>query len=749
MRIVCLHIPRRPTTDAGAIYETTWELVNAKFFLHQLDDLAECMWEPLSLELYSSNNIVYICVAGSDDVIDYMMTSFYTWLGDGEIREVEDYTRNIDARTAVVGAEVRLWRSDIYPIYNYKAYSYDSMAPVITPLSHLPEGDRLLIQLVVRPIKDTGLLHAGLALERSKEKINRLFQTRTWLKKGLPTKTIELVHDKCLRRLFYVNYRIAAFSQVPAKGAAAHSATIVRLSQHVKNVANSVRVYNAPDENKLILGKIETGASFLRRIQERRFRKPYRLSTIELTTLWHPPSLGTLPNTAQVLSKKGPPPRTLPSNPDDAGICFFGHTNFRDHVTPFGIKRTDRRRHLYLLGKSGSGKSCLIQLLVRNDIENGFGCAVLDPHGDLIDDILKLIPKHRINDVVIFDPSDVQFPPSFNPMHALRPDLKTRVTLSFLDTFRRVFGSDWSEKMDHVLRYAMMGLLSIPGSNIMSLRRMLSDESFRIDVVRQATDESVKRFWLREFVSRRQDFVEGPIARLLNRLDQLLATDMIRNILGQPRNLFDFREFMDSRKIVLLKISKGVLGAENATLLGSLVIWKIYEAAMSRADIPAEQRQDFYFYIDEFQNFATDSFGEILGESRKYRLCLTFANQFLGQLPASIRKTVFGNVANLLTFRIGAGDVGTVAQELRPRFGEEDALNLALREFYLKMSVDGEVQEAFSGRTLDLNYPPADQQFGKECLAHSRSKYSLILDRAHQERVRQEGGQGEKQVGNS
>jgi hypothetical protein len=287
--------------------------------------------------------------------------------------------------------------------------------------------------------------------------------------------------------------------------------------------------------------------------------------------------------------------------------------------------------------------------------------------------------------------------------------------------------------MDHLLRYAVSALMNIPGTSIVSLRRLLSDDEFRAQVVKRSTDEAVRRFWEVEFPSRRQEFEEGPVSQLLNRLDELLATDMIRNILGQPTNTFDFREFIDSRKIVLFKISKGVLGAENASLLGSLIIWKLYEAAMSRADMPVESRQDFYFYVDEFQNFATQSFGEILSESRKYRLCLTFANQFLGQLPAQVKETVFGNIANLLCFRVGADDAATVAQEFKPTFGADDLLNLPLREFYVKMSVDGEVQESFSGRTLDVPKPVAAESVAKECLDHSRSKYALPLAQAQEQ----------------
>jgi len=734
MRVVCLHLPRSTTSVASAVYQTKWELVPAKFFLHQLDDITESTQQPFALELYSTGNTVFVCLAAEEETMNYLLTGIYSWLGDVEVRDVEDYTLNIDDRTVVVGADLQLHWPDIYPLQNYRSFAFDTMAPVATALSRISNGDRALIQILVRPIKDTPQLHLSLGISRNIDRAVRLLRPRIWFKKGLATKSLELVKEKCQMHLFWVNYRVAVFGEIREDSAGANRAsTIRRLSQNATHIMNAVKVFNTTDENKLVHRTIQSNDRFLTKVQERRFDRPFRLSAIELTTLWHPPSLGVMPNTAQVLSRKAPPPRTLPADIRDPQISFFGHTNHRDQLVPFGIKRFDRRRHLYLLGKSGNGKSSLIQLLVKSDIDNGFGCAVLDPHGDLVDDIVRLVPKNRVKDVVIFDPADHMFPACFNPLVPTRPDLKLRVTLSFLDTFKRVFGGDWSEKMDHLLRYSMSALLNIPGSSIVSLRRLLSDDEFRHEVVKRSPDEVVRRFWEVEFAARRQEFEEGPISQLLNRLDELLATDMLRNILGQPNNSFDFREFMDNRKIVLLKVSKGMLGAENASLLGSIIIWKIYEAAMSRADTPTEARQDFYFYVDEFQNFATDSFGEILAESRKYRLCLTFANQFLGQLPPSIRETVFGNVANLLSFRVGADDASAVGQEFQPRFGPEDLLYLPLREFYLKMSIDGEVQEAFSGRTLDLEYPPGSDVVVKESLESSRSKYALPVNQAQEQ----------------
>jgi hypothetical protein len=730
--------------------DTAWDVLPPRVFMHNLCDICESLWQPFSMELFSIGDVVYVCFAGSDEILELITTGLYAWISDGEIHEVDDYCSRFSHNSLAASIDLGLWRSDIYPLVGYKAISSDSLSPMLGALGAVPEPDRALIQLIVNPIQDGFVSNITMAEKRAAAKLTELFRPRTWLKRALDTDTEKKVREKCAGHLFFSNYRISAFTDLSAKATQQERATAqMRLNRHVKAIAEAANMYNTVDENRFVAGKTVTGPAAMSRISERRFIRPYRLSPLEVATLFHPPTLATLPNTAQVLSKKAPAPVDLPTNKEDPETSFFGIANYRDLSIPFGIKRFDRRRHMYVVGKSGGGKSCLLQLLIQNDISRGDGCAVIDPHGDLIDDILRLIPKHRAKDVVIFDPSDTNYPPSFNPMSASKPEFNTRVALSFLDAFKRVFGSDWSERMDHVLRYAMLGLLSVPGSNILSLRRMLTDSDFRTEIIRQAKDESVKRFWLRDFMAHRKEFEEGPISRLLNRLDELLSTETMRNILGQSNNLFDFRSFMDSRKIVLLKISKGVLGSDNAQLLGSLLIWKMYEAAMSRADTIAQDREDFYFYIDEFQNFASESFSEILSESRKYRMCLTFAHQYTAQLPPSIKSTIFGNVANLLSFRVGADDAGLVSQEFKPRFSDEDVLNLPLRSFYLKMSINGAVQEAFSGTTMDLVYPPEEESCFREAIAHSRTTYCKPLAQVRQEILRNLGPSHKGRVGNT
>jgi len=734
MFVIRLHLPRRVQTLEGAIIDIEWGVSPAFSFCGKIEDLQSSGSGPFSMEMFSQDNCISLCIAGDEATVMNVAGNIYGYNSDLEVHPIPDYTEQWTDSTLVAGVDLYLELPDIYPLQDWKPMAWSSLTPVLTALGRIAETDTALVQVLDRPISDSNMLQIGRFITRLLDKIFRIFRPRQWLRTKGEHKSSESIAKKGLSSLHWVNYRISTHTELP-KNATSQQIREARerLKKNIIMIANAAKIYNTTHDNRFRLGPILFGNGIKKKVQERRFHAPYKLCNEEVATLWHPPYVTTLPNTARVLAKKLAPPRLLPTTEGDPQISFFGQTNYRQQREDFGIRRFDRRRHLYLVGKSGTGKSCLLELLVKSDIEQGYGCAVLDPHGDLVDDILRFIPKHRINDVVIFDPSDINHPPSFNPMIPIRPDQKMRVALGFLDTFKRVVGSAWSERMDYVLRYAMIALLNVPGTSIVSLRRLLSDDDFRREVVKRSNDESVKRFWEVEFPANRAEFEAGPISQLLNKLDELLATDMVRNILGQPLNTFDFREFIDSRKIVLCKVSKGVLGAENSALLGSLIIWKIYEAALSRADQAESSRQDFYFYIDEFQNFATSSFGEILSESRKYRLCLTFANQFLGQLPAGVSDTVFGNIANLISFRVGSQDAGAVANELKPNISSDDLLNLGLRQFYTKMSVDGEVQEVFSGVTLDVKKPRPADAFVSECIAHSRRNYALPLAQAEEQ----------------
>ena len=356
------------------------------------------------------------------------------------------------------------------------------------------------------------------------------------------------------------------------------------------------------------------------------------------------------------------------------------------------------------------------------DILAGKGVGVLDPHGDLVDAVMKYVPKERINDVVYFNPADFEYPVSFNPLEQVPPELRVRVTIGFIEIFKKLFGNNWTNRLEHVLRYTTLALLDSPNTTVLSILKMLSDKNYRQKIVARIQDSVIKNFWVNEFAAWSEKFDNEAIMPILNKVGQFVSTALIRNIVGQAANKINIEKIMNEGKILFMRISKGNLGEENAALLGSMVVTKIQQAAMARTAIPEEERKDFYLYCDEFQYFATDTFAEILSEARKYHLNLTMAHQYMGQLTHLIRTTAFGNVGTIINFRVGAEDAAILENEYTPIFKVRDIINLGVREFYIKMSVDGELRDAFSGRTITVSAPK--ENYSKEIIDQSRAKYA-------------------------
>jgi hypothetical protein len=697
---------------------------HARFFQHQLDDISQSMRQPFSLEFYSTSNIVHPFFVGSDEIVEQLCTGVYAWMDGCEIEEVADHTLQMDENTMVVGMDLSLGRPDVYPIKYSGEFLTSSVAPVVTALSQASNGERLLVQAIVQPLTDTWWNQLKLLWTRKRTLLLNSINPYLWLRNGFTKDSFDRIRAKCSSPLFSVNIRISAFADLaPGTSVDTKQRIEAQLSENVKRIATAAKQFNRIDENGFVLTPMQTGKTWMRKVQQRSFDRPFRLSSNELAGFFNPPSAETLPNGPQVLSRKASPPMSVPRPSECRDSAIFGHTNYRGHFVPFGIKQVDRQQHMHILGKSGSGKSSLLKLLIRNEIELGMGCAVIDPSGSLIDDVLEMIPRHRATDVVLFDTSDQYFIPSFNPFEPARPHLKIRTVMNFIDSMQQLFKDEWCERMDHVARYAMLAIANMPGVNILTLRKMLTDPSFRRSTIQRASDENVKRFWLRDFAARQQEFEQGTIARLVSLLDDLLSNPVMRAILTQEANLLNFREMMDYRKIVLLKVSKETLGSKGADMLGSLLLWKLYEAAMSRADIAPELRQPFSLYIDEFQHISTESFAEILSEARKYWLSLTIAHQHLDQLPATVQQALFGNVANFVSFRVGAQDACRVANELAQGFDSSDVVNLPLREFYIKMCIDGETQAAFSGRTLNVEHLPLHKRCVDDILKLSKARY--------------------------
>ncbi|MCH7491976.1 type IV secretion system DNA-binding domain-containing protein [Patescibacteria group bacterium] len=403
-------------------------------------------------------------------------------------------------------------------------------------------------------------------------------------------------------------------------------------------------------------------------------------------------------------------------------ITLFAKTNFRNHDRQFGIKYDDRRRHMYLIGKTGMGKTTVIENMVISDIRSGKGVALVDPHGDLVEKVLDYIPSYRINDVVYFDPADMDFPIGFNVLENVNPNERHLVASGLMGVFTKIWEGVWSARMEYILNNCILALLEYPGSTMLGISRILVDKKYRRKVIDHITDPIVKSFWVDEYASYNERFRNEAIAPIQNKVGQFLSSSIIRNIVGQPKSTMNLREIMDSKKILLFNLAKGRIGENNSALLGAMMITRLQLAAMSRVDVPEEERTDFYMYVDEFQNFATESFASILSEARKYRLNLIIAHQYIEQLDEQVRASVFGNIGTMMCFRVGAADAEFLAKEFSPVFSEEDLLNLTKYNVYLKLMIDGVASEPFSAVTL----PPAEGRTNnrQKVITVSRERYS-------------------------
>ena len=433
------------------------------------------------------------------------------------------------------------------------------------------------------------------------------------------------------------------------------------------------------------------------------------------------------------LAKYAPPPPELPiyQQIDPSEVSFIGRTNYEAPLEAkkyiFGIKRGDRRRHLYVVGKSGVGKSKLLELLVRQDIAYGHGVCFIDPHGDVIEEILKFIPEERMKDVILIDPSDGQWPVSFNPLQKVPLEMKHQMAQGLIEVMEKQFGANWTPRLEHVFRFTTLALLDYPEATLRGMISMLTDRPYRQKVVEYIQDDMVKRFFAVEFADWSEKFDTDAIIPLVNKLGQFLSMPALRNIFAQKENKIDFEDIINNRKILLINISKGKLGEENSSFFGSMFITKIKQAGMARADLPEDKRVDFYLYVDEFHNLVTDSFVNLFSEARKYGLNLTVAHQYTSQLLPEVFATVLGNVANLIIFRVGGEDAMRLEAEMTPIFKAKDMINLGKQEFYIKMTIDGDTYDPFSAETLKVMPSPYAIQKDR-IVESSRKKYSMSVE---------------------
>lgn len=428
------------------------------------------------------------------------------------------------------------------------------------------------------------------------------------------------------------------------------------------------------------------------------------------------------------MSDHGEPqhPPVAPQKRDDERVTYFAATHTRGQNEMFGIRAIDRGKHIYVIGKTGMGKSTMLENMAIQDIQNGEGLAFIDPHGSTAEKLLDFVPYERLNDVVYFAPFDTDYPVGFNVMEDVGYDKRHLVVSGLMGALKRIWVDAWSARMEYILQNVLLALLEYPGSTLLDVNRMLTNKTFRNAVIEKVTDPIVRSFWTEEFAGFTDRYTQEATPAIQNKIGQFTANPLIRNIVGQPKSTFDLRKIMDEKKIFIVNLSKGRMGETNASLLGSMLTVKIYLAAMSRAEespLKLAKLPRFYFYVDEFQSMMNEAFADILSESRKYKLALTLANQYIEQMEEKVREAVFGNVGTLIVFRVGPFDAEVLTTVFEPTFTAEDLVGLGLGQIYLTLMIDGVGSPPFSAQTI----PPIEAPsitYREDVIVRSRSLYA-------------------------
>jgi len=702
----------------------------------------------ISFEIVATGKYISFYVMTPSHLRDFVEGQIYAQYPSVEIHEVPDYVPSLSPKTAVVGTELKLLRDDVYPIKTFVNFEVDPLAGITAVLSRqdLPE-DQLWIQILVRPYdlswRKRGLNYVkAVKSGRTKKGIlgaifggaARLFMDVVTTALSGPStdkketkkdeKSLSTVAEMELKAVELKSSKLPFEVKIRLLSAASDQNSA---SAKLKGMIGTFHQFTLLNINGFVEGKMITDRDkIVPQYRNRYFeeKKSYVLNTEELASLFHLPNVSVeTPNIVWAGTKKGEPPANLPTteNTPKGELTPFAKTNFRHVLMDFGIKDEDRRRHIYVVGKTGMGKSTLLENMAIADIVAGKGLAYVDPHGDSIEKILKAIPDSRINDIVLVDPSDINFPISFNLLENVSEDFQPVIASGLISIFKKIWADSWGPRLEYILRHTLLALLENKDQTLLGVIRMLTDKEFRRQILLNVKDPVVLAFWQNEFAQYNDKFRNEAIAPILNKAGQFLATPTVRNIVGQPRSTIDVREIIDDGKILLVKLSKAI-GEDNAALLGAMMITKIQLAAMSRVNMPEAERKDFYLYVDEFQNFATESFITILSEARKYHLSLIMANQYIAQMPEEVRDAVFGNVGTMITFRIGATDAHYLVREFGEIFLDDDFVNLNKYYIYLKLSIDGVPAPAFSAVTLPpLQLPPQDVE---KIYRVSREKYS-------------------------
>lgn len=656
----------------------------------------------------------------------------------------EDYTVHERDHSVVYTSEITLTDKEWLPIRTFQNFEVDPLAGITGMLAKLEDTDEeIWIQMLVRPIADEWHKSSERWVSSVRGGSSFVFGDgggMRWLaglfealwkppEQGTGTTRVVEVSDRDKTRIAEAEKKATKLGyQVKIRLAyLGENTTTAKL--RMQAIVGTFKQFNSTNLNGFKVANDSFKKEDLAKYNTRLFAdKGYILNIEEVASVFHLPHTNVeTPNIVWASSKTAEPPAKLPvltGNPAiDENISAFGLTNFRGINHQFGMLRYDRSRHIYIIGQTGTGKSGLLELFALSDVFHNQGYAIIDPHGDFAINNLRFIPGSRLKDVVYFNPADTAYPLGFNPLEVTNPEQKSNISSEVIGVLKRMFGDSWGPRLEHILRYTILALLDRPNTTMLDITRMLTDKKFRKETLTYCTDTVVLQFWNIEFSSWNEKFQAEAVAPVLNKVGAFTANPVIRNIIGQPKSTFNIRQIMDEGKILVVNLSKGLIGEDNAAILGSFLVTKIQLAAMSRSDIPdIKDRRPFYLYVDEFQNFATDSFATILSEARKYGLNLTVANQYISQMSDNVRNAVFGNVGTTISFRSSADDAPILSKQFEPQFEPTDLLQMHNRHFIINMVINGEKVPAFSATTLNL--PVAQEDNTGRIIEQTRLNYS-------------------------
>jgi hypothetical protein len=683
-------------------------------------------------------------VVAPEHLCRFIEGQIYAQYPNADIEYVQDYTKaETEENSFVTVGEIEMEKDSIFPIKTFRSFEVDPLAAITGAMSELNVGEKVWLQTVVRPVsnfwqdkskeyitavkegKSIGGPSFGEVVSKIAGGIGDALSTDS-SGKSAEKEVVKLLpgQDEELREIELKMLKVGFEFQVRVVTKAADQ---FRSEQLLRDVVASFKQFTTAHLNNFIYAPpSKEGQELYSMYVKRELDEDVDILNIEeLASLYHLPNISVeTPNIAWSRARKLEPPMDLPVEGND-DVTIFGRTDYRDMKVQFGIKRRDRVRHFYLLGKTGTGKSTLFKNMFISDVLAGDGACFVDPHGDTVEELLSYIPPNRVNDVVYFNPTDVDHPVGFNLLELKDKSQRDLIADGVVEVFKKQFGDSWGPRLQYILTNTVATVMEAQGTTLLAVIRMLTDKNYRKFILKQVNDPILYKFWEEEFTQMSQNnrLLAEAISPIQNKVGRFISSAVTRNIIGQVKSTIDLREIMDNRKILLVNLAQGRLGEETASLLGGMIITRLQATAMERVDIPEEQRTDFYLYVDEFQNFATDSFAKILSEARKYKLNLTMTNQYIDQLPLTVRQAIFGNVGTLGSFVVSQADASILEKEFAPVVSSDDLVSLDAYAMYIKLCIDGMTSVPFSAKSLPIRFEKYNLR--DEIVLHSRETYGM------------------------